>query len=60
MAQGERFGLQLAELHLSSSLAINALRLKSLELERRRRSGAGLDQQQREGSLAKIDEETGN
>jgi hypothetical protein len=60
MAQGGVLGQQLAELHLSSSLAINALKMKALELERRRMADAGLARSRRQSSLAKIVEEGGD
>jgi hypothetical protein len=60
MAQGGVLGQQLAELHLSSSSAINALKMKALELERRRMTDAGLARSRRQSSLAKNFEEGGN
>jgi hypothetical protein len=52
--RGQTLGQQLAELHLSSSLAITALKLKALELERRRLTDAGLIRSRRQSLLAKI------
>jgi hypothetical protein len=57
---GGTLGQRLAELHLSSSLAITALTMKALELERRRVTDVGLVLSRRQSSLAKIVEEAGN
>jgi hypothetical protein len=56
--QGDTIHHQLAQLHLSSSMAITALKTKALELlEKRLVSDAGIVQARRQSSLAKIDEE---
>ncbi|KAF1831094.1 hypothetical protein BDW02DRAFT_71186 [Decorospora gaudefroyi] len=59
--QGAILGQQLADLHLSSSLAISALKTKALALmEMRRHTDAGIVQVRRPSSLKKIVEESGS
>ncbi|KAB2110109.1 hypothetical protein AG0111_0g475 [Alternaria gaisen] len=60
MSQRVAVDRQLAQLHLSSSMAITTLKIKALELlERRVVSDAGIGPVRRQSSLGDIDEEPG-